>query len=290
MKTLYLSVAALALGSTIAHAETPSDYFRTAPDAMEMYASDFIGMHVYRADPVADDTAYDTVRDDWDDVGKINDVILSRDGTVDAVLIDIGGFLGIGGHQVAVNMDAINFVPDGDTADDESDYFIVLDVPRATLEESPVYEWHNADMDDQMAPTDDQMADVAPDATGSTTSDMTSDAVDTVPPVMTDHTPIMREGYALVRPDTVTSEMLTGATVYDANDDSIGDVSDLVISDDNKIDAVVVNVGGFLGIGAKPVALRIADVDILQPTDGGSVRIYVSLTRDEMEALPVYEQ
>ncbi len=36
MKKLYLSVAALALGSTIAHAETPSDYFRTAPDAMEI--------------------------------------------------------------------------------------------------------------------------------------------------------------------------------------------------------------------------------------------------------------
>jgi hypothetical protein len=51
----------------------------------------------------------------------------------------------------------------------------------------------------------------------------------------------------------------------------------------------VLDVGGFLGIGSKRVALPIAEVDILQSQDGGQVRVYVPHTREQLEAMSDYE-
>ena len=44
-----------------------------------------------------------------------------------------------------------------------------------------------------------------------------------------------------------------------------------LLTDDGQITDVVVDVGGFLGIGEKPVAMTLTDLDILQQ-DGGDER------------------
>ena len=44
-------------------------------------------------------------------------------------------------------------------------------------------------------------------------------------------------------------------TVYDPAGNKIGDVTDVLVSDDGHVTAVMVGVGGFLGIGEKDVAL-----------------------------------
>ena len=61
---------------------------------------------------------YAGVQDGWNDIGEINDVILTRDGKVHAALVDIGGFLGLGERQVALGMENIRFVSDSATAAD----------------------------------------------------------------------------------------------------------------------------------------------------------------------------
>ncbi len=66
-------------------------------------------------------------------------VILTRDGKVDAVLIDIGGFLGMGERQVALGMEAIRFVSDSATAEDLGDFFLVVNADRTILEAAPEY-------------------------------------------------------------------------------------------------------------------------------------------------------
>jgi sporulation protein YlmC with PRC-barrel domain len=48
---------------------------------------------------------------------------------------------------------------------------------------------------------------------------------------------------------------LIGTTVVGANNESIGDVNDVLMEKDGKAVAVVVGVGGFLGIGEKDVAV-----------------------------------
>ena len=42
---------------------------------------------------------------------------------------------------------------------------------------------------------------------------------------------------------------LTGLPVYNTNNERIGDVNELIVSRDGKVEAVVIGVGGFLGIG-----------------------------------------
>ena len=48
-----------------------------------------------------------------EDMGRIVDVIVSRDGEIRAAIIDFGGFLGIGTRKIAVDWRALNFAPAG---------------------------------------------------------------------------------------------------------------------------------------------------------------------------------
>jgi hypothetical protein len=48
-----------------------------------------------------------------EDMGRIVDIIVSRDGRVHAAIIDFGGFLGIGTRKIAVDWHALNFAPAG---------------------------------------------------------------------------------------------------------------------------------------------------------------------------------
>jgi hypothetical protein len=66
---------------------------------------------------------------------------------------------------------------------------------------------------------------------------------------------------------------LRGTRVYGANDESIGDISDIVVDRDGRLVAVVVGVGGFLGIGEKDVAIPFAALEIVdRRTDAAAMR------------------
>ena len=69
--------------------------------------------------------------------------------------------------------------------------------------------------------------------------------------------------------------------------DTIGEVSDLVVTDDGRVEAIVVGVGGFLGIGEKPVALAWDSIKLTEQ-DGSRV-ILVSATREQLEGMPTYK-
>ena len=57
------------------------------------------------------------------------------------------------------------------------------------------------------------------------------------------------------RPDQFLASKFKGTDVIGADNEKIGDVSDILFDKSGKIDAYVVGVGGFLGIGSKDVAL-----------------------------------
>jgi sporulation protein YlmC with PRC-barrel domain len=81
---------------------------------------------------------------------------------------------------------------------------------------------------------------------------------------------------------------LLGATVYSPTDETLGDISDLVFNEDNaRIEAVIVGVGGFLGIGKKNVAVSYEA--IMETTDAeGNIRLVLDTTAEELEAAPGY--
>ena len=76
----------------------------------------------------------------------------------------------------------------------------------------------------------------------------------------------------------VSASDLIGARVYGSDDADLGEVSDIVFNENGDIDAVVVDVGGFLGIGEKPVALDFDKLN-LRVDQGGKLIVSVNATQ-----------
>jgi sporulation protein YlmC with PRC-barrel domain len=87
--------------------------------------------------------------------------------------------------------------------------------------------------------------------------------------------------------DTFLASDLTGATVYNPQDESIGDVNDVIVSRDGKVDGVVIGVGGFLGIGEKDVAIKMNQIKMMD-TDTG-VKLVLDMTKDQLAAAPEFK-
>jgi hypothetical protein len=87
--------------------------------------------------------------------------------------------------------------------------------------------------------------------------------------------------------NSVLASQALGATVYDAADQSLGTVSDFVLAEDGSIDAIVIGVGGFLGIGGKDVAVTLAAFDgTVGPN--GNVKLMLDVTAKELENAPAF--
>ena len=71
--------------------------------------------------------------------------------------------------------------------------------------------------------------------------------------------------------------------VYGVDGAKIGEIEDFVVDTEGQIAAVVVEVGGFLGIGEKEVLVDWSALDI-QVTDGDLRVDAPTLTREELEA------
>jgi hypothetical protein len=87
--------------------------------------------------------------------------------------------------------------------------------------------------------------------------------------------------------DTFLASDLTGATVYNPQDEAIGDVNDVIVSRDGKVDGIVVGVGGFLGIGEKDVAIKTSQIKMMD-TDTG-VKLVLDMTKDQLAAAPEFK-
>lgn len=282
VKNLLLTTALAAGFAVPALAQDAASPFQTEAAGPALAASEVIGARIYASESALDADAYQGVQQGWEDIGEVHDIILGRDGTVDAVLVDIGGFLGIGERQVAVDMAALRIVQDDAT--DADDWFLVLQSDRATLEGAPEYivPGMTGTAADAELPAD------APVAADTATEARTEGAAPTVPTIASDGTMTLPDGYAVIERDTLTAELLTGADVRGSDDTSIAEVSDLVLTGEGQVTDVILDVGGFLGIGARSVAIPMDRVTVAQ-AEGGAVRIWVNMTREELEALPEHK-
>lgn len=80
---------------------------------------------------------------------------------------------------------------------------------------------------------------------------------------------------------------LIGTDVVTSTDEKLGSISDVIVERDGSIVAAVIDVGGFLGIGAKPVAVSF-DSLTPTPTDNGQ-KIVVALTKEELNTAPEFK-
>lgn len=86
------------------------------------------------------------------------------------------------------------------------------------------------------------------------------------------------------QPDQMLASNLMRQSITGANNERIGQVDDLVISPDGQIQAVLVGVGGFLGIGQKTVAIPFDVVNRAPETNQLSTRF----SRQDLEQAPEF--
>ncbi len=79
---------------------------------------------------------------------------------------------------------------------------------------------------------------------------------------------ITREGYETAQPTELTADKLQGATVYGPKDESVATINRLVMDDKGQVKDVVLDVGGFLGIGAREIAVTPQELNIMRNNQG----------------------
>src|SRR3984893_19145711 len=63
-----------------------------------------------------------------------------------------------------------------------------------------------------------------------------------------------------LQPGQIRATQMDGATVYDAQNQKVGDIKDIILDRDGKVAAAVLDVGAFLGVGGKYVAVSLNDI------------------------------
>lgn len=127
-------------------------------------------------------------------------------------------------------------------------------------------------------------APAAPADTTTTTDTTATDAAATAP------TSILATGYTVTDKDNLATEII-GKQVYSstaADAEHIGDVNNLVVGPNGEIAAVIIGVGGFLGIGEKNVAVNYSELQ-WTTADDGSERFVLATTKEALESAPDFK-
>lgn len=225
-------------------------------DASGYLASNLMGRKVYESSAK-----------DAKSIGDVEDVLLSEGGQAQAVIIGVGGFLGVGEKRVAIDFDRLTM-----EKAENGDLRVVSAVTKTELETAASYEKHS--MGETVTKTVDQASKSIDQATAAVTGAAAS-ATDNV----ADRKAFL-EGKTKVAMGSVSTDKLVGAPVYDRNWNHVGEVGELVVKADGRPDAAIIDVGGFLGIGEKPVALGYDAVEVYQDQSGD---LYVATPYSEKE-------
>ena len=88
---------------------------------------------------------------------------------------------------------------------------------------------------------------------------------------------------------TWRASKMVGLSVYNDSNESIGSINDMLTDKNGNIKAVVIGVGGFLGIGAKDVAVAPASFQPVAGKDATEMKLRLSMTKDELKAAQAFE-
>lgn len=95
------------------------------------------------------------------------------------------------------------------------------------------------------------------------------------------------EKSAALHTNDISAKALLNETVKNAANETVGDINDVLIGDNGKIAAVIVGVGGFLGMGEKDVALPY-DQFVFAKDAGNDLAVTTSATKESLETAPEY--
>lgn len=247
-------------------------------------ASNIIGEAVYNGDA-----------GNAEHIGDVSDLIVAQDGRIQSVIVGVGGFLGIGEKNVALGFSDLKWSDaSAEATNNNGDRWLVVNATKESLQALPSFDRSTFDQPPVATTAMSQNADgtmnsgtmatgtMAPAADGAMTNNMAA------APDATQTAAIDRSTLTEVPVDKLTAETLVGTTVYGANDANVGSISDIVLSTDGKVDAVLLDVGGFLGIGAKTVAVGMDKLSFMQDANANRY-LYTTFTKEQLDAQAAYD-
>jgi hypothetical protein len=196
-------------------------------------------------------------------------VLLDRNGKAVAAIVGVGGFLGMGEHEVALNWNALHITDNGRN--------VRVDFTKEQLKAMPEYKFSSATRKgtafydenyrvSQNAPAMNAPPSTRSDArTGTTYGNWT----------------------ALGPAGEIRASKLTGTDVKNAVGDKIGDIDEVVIGSNGR-PQLVLSVGGFLGIGERRVALDWNKVQISRD-NSGDLQARLDMTKEQLQAMPEFK-
>ncbi|AZO28521.1 MULTISPECIES: PRC-barrel domain-containing protein [Mesorhizobium] len=214
-------------------------------------------------------TVYDSTADDATKIGKVNDIVLDKGGKAKLIVIGVGGVLGVGEKNVAYDFNKIEWV------DKKGERWLVAKTTKEELQAQPnfdikAYETASASNNTQpAASTANQTAPAKTDQTATASIDKST--------------------LTAMPSDKISAANLIGTNVYGADDAKVGEIGDVILTGDKKVDAIIVDVGGFLGIGEKKVAVGMENLKFMTDKNGNRY-LYTNFTKDQLEAQTAYDK
>ncbi len=84
------------------------------------------------------------------------------------------------------------------------------------------------------------------------------------------------------------SSKLKGLNVYNQKNESVGEIADLAIKN-NQIDAMILSVGGFLGVGDHYVAVSPSSIHVAYDSKDNKWRATMNTTKEALKAAPEFK-
>ena len=94
--------------------------------------------------------------------------------------------------------------------------------------------------------------------------------------------------FSTVSKDEMFSSKLKGLNVYNQKDETVGEITDIAIKN-NQIDALILSVGGFLGMGEHYVAVSPASVSVRHDAKNDEWLASMNTTKEALKAAPEFK-
>jgi len=92
---------------------------------------------------------------------------------------------------------------------------------------------------------------------------------------------------ALNADGSINASKVVGVNVINNNNDTVGEISEVLLDNSGKVSGVVVDVGGFLGIGTHPVKLAWKQIKMVN--QDGKLQVVVDMDKNALKEMPEYK-
>jgi sporulation protein YlmC with PRC-barrel domain len=89
--------------------------------------------------------------------------------------------------------------------------------------------------------------------------------------------------------DEWLASKLKGTAVLDSDNQKVGDIVDILLDKGGQVRALIVGVGGVLGVGAKEVAIELSEFREAPASDGNKAQLKLPMTKEQLTQAPNFK-